>query len=33
VITGAKVPVLITSRADDAKTKLNSVALGILVSF
>ena len=32
VITGAKVPVLITSRADDAKTKLNSVALGILVS-
>jgi phosphate butyryltransferase len=32
VITGAKVPILITSRADDAKTKLNSVALGILVS-
>ncbi len=32
VITGAKVPVLITSRADDAKTKLNSVALGILTS-
>ncbi|MGI6393548.1 MAG: phosphate acyltransferase [bacterium] len=32
VITGAKVPVLITSRADDARTKLNSVALGILAS-
>jgi len=32
VITGAKVPILITSRADDARTKLNSVALGILVS-
>lgn len=33
VITGAKVPILITSRADDARTKLNSVVLGILVSF
>ncbi len=32
VITGAAVPVLITSRADDAQTKLNSVALGIAVS-
>ena len=32
VIMGAKIPVLITSRADDAKAKLNSVALGILVS-
>ncbi len=32
VILGAKVPILITSRADDAKTKLNSVALGILAS-
>jgi len=32
VITGAKVPILITSRADDAKTKLYSVALGILAS-
>jgi len=32
VILGAKVPVLITSRADDAKTKLNSVALGIITS-
>ncbi len=32
VIMGAKVPVLITSRADDSATKLNSVALGIIVS-
>ena len=32
VITGAKVPILITSRSDDAETKLNSVALGVLVS-
>ncbi len=32
VIKGASVPVLITSRADDSRTKLNSVALGILAS-
>jgi len=30
VIMGAKVPILITSRADDAWTKLHSVALGII---
>jgi len=30
VIMGAKVPILITSRADDALTKLYSVALGII---
>ncbi len=30
VIIGAKVPILITSRADDAWTKLHSVALGII---
>ncbi len=30
VIMGAKVPILITSRADDALTKLHSVALGII---
>ena len=30
VIMGAKVPILITSRADDAWTKLHSVALGIM---
>lgn len=32
VIMGVKVPILITSRADDARTKLNSVALGIIAS-
>ncbi len=32
VIMGAKVPILITSRADDAKTKMYSVALGIVAS-
>ncbi len=32
VIMGAKVPILITSRADDAATKMYSVALGILAS-
>ncbi len=32
VIMGAKVPILITSRADDSKTKMYSVALGILAS-
>jgi len=30
VVMGAKVPILITSRADDAWTKLHSVALGIM---
>lgn len=30
VIMGAKVPILITSRADDAETKLLSIALGII---
>jgi len=32
VIIGAKVPILIASRADDAWTKLHSVALGLLCS-
>ncbi|HEX38348.1 MAG TPA: hypothetical protein ENG70_05815 [Candidatus Cloacimonetes bacterium] len=32
VIIGAKVPILIASRADDAWTKLHSVALGVLCS-
>ncbi len=30
VIMGAKVPILVTSRADDAQTKLNSIALGLI---
>lgn len=30
VVMGAKVPILITSRADDSITKLNSIALGII---
>ncbi|MBS3766587.1 MAG: hypothetical protein KGY75_00460 [Candidatus Cloacimonetes bacterium] len=30
VIIGAEVPILITSRADDAQTKLNSIALGMI---
>ncbi len=30
VIMGAKVPILVTSRADDAQTKLNSIALGMI---
>jgi phosphate butyryltransferase len=31
VITGARVPILIPSRADDAQVKLNSVALAAMV--
>ena len=30
VVMGAKAPILITSRADDAETKLHSIALGII---
>lgn len=32
IITGAKVPVLLSSRADDARAKINSLVLGILAS-
>jgi phosphate butyryltransferase (EC 2.3.1.19) len=28
IIVGAKVPIVLTSRADDNRTKLNSIALG-----
>jgi phosphotransacetylase len=30
VVAGAKVPILIPSRAEDAKTKVNNIALGVL---
>lgn len=32
VIVGAKAPVILTSRADDDDTKLNSIALGVLMA-
>lgn len=32
LVLGAKVPIVVTSRADDAKTKLNSIALASLAS-
>ncbi len=32
VVMGAKIPLIVTSRADSEKTKLNSIALGILTS-
>ncbi len=32
VIVGAKAPVILTSRADDDETKLNSIALGVLMA-
>ena len=32
VIVGAKAPIILTSRADSEETKLNSVALGVLMS-
>ena len=32
LIVGAKVPIILTSRADSDKTKLNSIALGVLAS-
>lgn len=32
VIVGAKAPIILTSRADNEKTKLNSIALGVLMA-
>lgn len=32
LIVGAKAPIILTSRADSDKTKLNSIALGVLAS-
>jgi phosphate butyryltransferase len=32
VVMGAKAPILIASRADDAETKMLSIALGIISS-
>lgn len=32
IIVGAKAPIILTSRADSDKTKLNSIALGVLAS-
>lgn len=32
VIVGAKAPIILTSRADNEETKLNSIALGVLMS-
>jgi phosphate butyryltransferase len=32
VVLGAKVPIIMTSRADSAEAKLNSIALGLLIS-
>ncbi len=32
VVMGAKIPLIVTSRADSMKTKLNSIALGIMTS-
>lgn len=32
IIMGAKIPVVLTSRADDAKTKLYSIALGAIIA-
>jgi phosphate butyryltransferase len=32
VILGAKAPIVLTSRADSDKAKLNSIALAVLVS-
>ena len=32
VIVGAKAPVILTSRADTEETKLNSIALGVLMA-
>ena len=32
VVMGARIPLIVTSRADSMKTKLNSIALGILTS-
>lgn len=32
VIVGAKAPVVLTSRADDEETKMNSIALGVLMA-
>lgn len=32
IIAGAKAPVILTSRADSPQTKLNSIALGVIVS-
>ena len=32
VIVGAKAPVILTSRADNEETKLNSIALGVLMA-
>jgi glycosyltransferase involved in cell wall biosynthesis len=32
VIVGAKAPIILTSRADSEETKLNSIALGVLMA-
>ena len=32
LIVGAKAPIILTSRADSDKTKLNSIALGVLAT-
>lgn len=32
IIVGANIPIVLTSRSDDAKTKLNSIALSLLVA-
>ena len=32
IITGAAVPIIVTSRADSHETKFNSIALGVLLS-
>ena len=32
LIVGSKAPIILTSRADSDKTKLNSIALGVLAS-
>ncbi len=32
IVMGAKVPIVLTSRADSAQTKLNSIALGVVVA-
>ncbi len=32
VIVGAKAPIILTSRADSEESKLNSIALGVLMA-
>ena len=33
IIVGAKSPIILTSRADDEETKLNSIALAVLMAY